>query len=56
MPIVYLVAEVWQKYHCSESRIGEFHDDKDNSDTRQTQSAFDEALEIRAQITEDHSA
>jgi len=56
MPIVYLVAEIWQKYHCSESRIGEFHDDKDNSDTRQTQSAFDEALEIRAQITEDDSA
>lgn len=28
----------------------EFHDDKHNSDTRQTQSALDEALEIRAQI------
>ena len=30
--------------------------DKDSIDTRQTQSAFDEALEIRAQITEDDSA
>jgi len=50
----YPLAEIWRKCHTVPK--AKFHDDKDNSDTRQTQSAFDEALEIRARITEDRSA